>query len=174
MFCRFPVLLRVLALLALSLWPNWALAQQPPAVAAIDAILELPEMQRTAILEQVSSRERVRLVLRLATLKLDQAKLIAASNPSEALAEIENYNNLIKYANLYISSILETQRERKMLFKSLEVTLREHLIGLKECEQTLGEPYQSVMEPAITQAQHLRTEALNNLFGTNVLDPSKR
>jgi hypothetical protein len=174
MMCRFPVILRVLGLLALTLLPCSALAQRPAAVAAIDTVLDLPDGQRIAILNEEVSRERVRLVLRLAEERLGQVKLSVSSNPSEVATEIENYNNLVKYADLYISSLMENTREQKMLYKVLEVTLREHLIGLKECEETLGEPYVSAIEPAIVFVRNCRTDALNTLFGSSVLAPSEK
>jgi len=172
--CRFPKFLPLLALLVLTLLPCRALAQRPAAVNAIDTVLALPEAQRTAILNEEISRERIRLVLRLAEERIMQAKLNASSHPSEVATQLENYNNLIKYADLYIGSLLENSREQKMLYKVLEVTLREHLIGLKECEETLGEPYSSVVSSAIVFVRNCRNDALNTLFGSTVLSPSEK
>jgi hypothetical protein len=152
-------------------WPVGAQTEHPDAVAAIDLLLDLPEDQKIAILEENKEYERVRLVLRIAQERIDKAKLAAVDRPSESVAEIENYNKLIQYVRLYIGSLLETPRERKMFFKILEVTLREHLVFLKEFEKSLDEPYASAIMPAIDNIKNCRTEALNTLFGSRVLVP---
>jgi hypothetical protein len=146
-----------------------ARAQRPAAIDAIDILVKLPEMQQEKILEADDSQSRAFTVLRIANERLDQAKLVARVDPSTSIAEIENYKNLIEYLKMFINSITESSRERKQLTKMFELTLREQLVLLNECERLLGDEYAMEIGSIISFTRKARTEALNSLFGSPIL-----
>jgi hypothetical protein len=158
--------------LLLAVWVAVAVAQKPidPQTTAPPPLKIIPKSDRAQLDLEKDTKDRLRIIIQLATTHLQTAESYTAqSNFEAASAEVGIYHALIESALASLATLKRDANKTRDLYKRLELTLRAHGPRLTAMRRITPLEFAVWIKQVEDFARDGRTEALNSFYGHTVV-----
>ena len=149
-----------------------AVAQKPidPQVTAPPPLKVIPQSDQTQLDLEKDTKDRLRILIQLATTHLQTAENYTAQSAFEqASAEVGMYHALIENALTSLAALKRDSNKTRDLYKRLELTLRAHGPRLTAMRRITPLEFAVWIKEVEDYARDGRTEALNSFYGHTVV-----
>jgi hypothetical protein len=157
----------------------WRLA--PPLVLAVTLLFssidaesqtgqQLPAWltaeERRSIEKERGEKDRIEVLLKVSGSRLGNARTqLDAQEFEKTSNEVSNYGVLIAYTAQFIESLQKKEKDKKKLYKMVELVLRKDLNVLESMRYELPQKYADEVANVYEQVRKFRETALGAVFG---------
>ena len=124
-----------------------------------------PEEKRS-IEKENGEKDRVEVLLKLCSTKLNSARIkLGEQQYEQTSTEIKNYGSLIVYMSTFIEGLQKKEKDKKKLYKMVELNLRRDLSTLEGMRFELPQKYADEVGDVYDRVRKVREVALGAVFG---------
>jgi hypothetical protein len=124
-----------------------------------------PEEKRI-IEKENGEKDRVEALLKISSIKLNSARIkLNEQQYEQTSTEVKNYGSLIVYMSAFIEGLQKKEKDKKKLYKIVELSLRRDLGTLEGMRFELPQKYADEVGDVYDRVRKVREVALGAVFG---------
>lgn len=122
--------------------------------------------ERTRLEKEHDPEDRVEALLKFSAAKLEQSRTAVSSQDYEkGMGDVRNFSDIIDYTSNFINQLQKKEKDKKKLFKRLELGLRQQMTVLEAVKFELPSGYAEELNQIFEKMRRTRESALGLLFG---------